>query len=68
MPEIPLFYDTKGSKFKKNPLEKEVVLNSQNYDGYLLLMALILPFCVQAYYINVNVGRWVCVCILRQHI
>ncbi len=42
MPEIPLFYCEKGSKFQ-NPLEEGVVFNSQNYDGYPLLMALTLP-------------------------
>ncbi len=33
MLEIPLFYSEKGSKFKKNPLEKGVVFNSQNNIG-----------------------------------
>ncbi len=43
MPEITLFYNEKGSKFQKIPLEKGVLFNSQNYDGYPLLMALPLP-------------------------
>ncbi len=43
MSEIPVFYYEKGSNLKKNPLQKGVVFNSQNYDGYPLLMALTLP-------------------------
>ncbi len=42
MSEIPLFYHEKGSKFPNNSLEKEVVFNSQNYDGYPVLMTLTL--------------------------
>ncbi len=33
----------RGQNFKKNPQEKGVVFNSQNYNEYPLLMALILP-------------------------
>ncbi len=33
----------KGVNFLKHPLEKGVVFNSQNYEGYPLLMALTLP-------------------------
>ncbi len=43
MPEIPLFYCEKGSNVLKNPLEKGVIFNSQNYDEYPLLMAQTLP-------------------------
>ncbi len=42
MPEIPILL-RKGVKSSKNSLEKGVVLNSQNYDRYPLLMALTLP-------------------------
>ncbi len=43
MPEITLFFHEKGSTFKKNPLEKGVGFNFQNYDGYPLWMAMTLP-------------------------
>ncbi len=40
---MPLFYCKRGQKFLKNPIEKGVVFNSQNYDGYPLLIVLTLP-------------------------
>ncbi len=42
MPEIPVL-PCKGVKIYKNHLEKCVVFNSQNYNGYPLSMALTLP-------------------------
>ncbi len=75
MPEIPPFYCEKGSKFQIYPLEKGMVFNFQNYDGYTLLMALTLPrvfFHIDMFYQSwsaPDVNRWaVCVILIMPHI